>query len=372
LGAYPEAMFTTPLKIGGIVLCGGRSSRMGQPKALLPVGSEVMLQRVVRTLSQVVSPIVVVAAAGQELPPVEARTARDPVEYRGPLAGLAVGLAELRDQVDAVYLTACDVPLLTPAFVAAMIAQLGDFQIAVPRDGQFHHPLAAVYRTSVLPTVETLLATDQLRPVFLFERCPTREVLCEELRAVDPDLDSLANTNTPEEYARVLVRVRVQDRPLPPYTHIPGVTPHPISDPAGHMHGAAEHVDSIAGPLTASEPYLWGRRLFQSSYYWEAHEAWEGLWHALGRSGPRADLVKGLIKLAAAGVKLREYNRDGLQRHLARAEELTTQARAGLLDSEEAAFAERVVIYTRLLRMRELPFPLDQTGRPQVVFPQLP
>ncbi len=117
-------------------------------------------------------------------------------------------------------------PLLTPAFVAAMIAQLGEFQIAVPRDGQFHHPLAAVYRTSVLPTVETLLAADQLRPVFLFERCPTREVSCEELRAVDPDLDSLANANTPEEYARVLVRVRVQDRPLPP------IYAYPRSDPA--------------------------------------------------------------------------------------------------------------------------------------------
>lgn len=364
-------MLTTPLKIGGIVLCGGRSSRMGQPKALLPVGPEVMLQRVVRTLSQVVSPIVVVAAAGQELPPVEARIARDPVEYRGPLAGLAVGLAELRDQVDAVYLTACDVPLLTPAFVTAMVAQLGEFQIAVPRDGQFHHPLAAVYRTSVLPTVEALLSADQLRPVFLFERCPTREVSCEELRAVDPDLDSLANANTSEEYARVLVRVHVQDRPLPPYTHIPGVTPHPISDPAGHMHGATEHVTSITGPLTASESYLWGRRLFQAGYYWEAHEAWEGLWYALGRSGPRADLVKGLIKLAAAAVKLREHNRDGLHRHLARAEELTTQARAGLLDTEEATCAEHAASYARLVRSRELPIPLDQSGRPVVALPRL-
>lgn len=365
-------MPSSELKIGGIVLCGGRSSRMGRPKALLPVGSEVMLQRVVRTLSQVVSPIIVIAAADQELPPVNARIARDPVEYRGPLAGLAVGLKELRDQVDAVYLTACDVPLLTPQFVSAMIAQLGDAQIAVPKESRFHHPLAAVYRTSVLPVVEDLLAADQLRPVFLFERCPTREVSCEELRAIDPDLDSLANANTPDEYARVLVRVRVQDRPLPPYTHIPGVTPHPISDPAGHMHGSVEHVTSIAGPLTASESFLWGRRLFQTGYYWEAHEAWEGLWHALGRSGPRADLVKGLIKLAAAGVKLREHNRDGYHRHMDRAEELATQARAGLSDADEVAFAERVASYVRMLLTRELSFPLDQTGRPVVALRLLP
>jgi molybdopterin-guanine dinucleotide biosynthesis protein A len=331
-----------------------------------------MLQRVVRTLSQVVSPIVVVAAADQELPPVDARVARDPVEYRGPLAGLAVGLEELQDQVDAVYLTACDVPLLTPQFVQAMITQLGDFQIAVPRDGRFHHPLAAVYRTSVLSVVQGLLAADQLRPVFLFERCPTGEVSCEELRAVDPDLDSLVNANTPGEYARVLVRVRVQDRTLPPYTHIPGVTPHPISDPAGHMHGVVEQAASIGGPLTASEPFLWGRRLFHSGYYWEAHEAWEGLWHALGRTGPGADLVKGLIKLAAAGVKVREHNRDGVQRHLTRAEELLTLARAGLSDEDEAVFAARLVSYVSELRTKELSFPADRTGRPVVVFPRLP
>lgn len=362
----------TQLKIGGIVLCGGRSSRMGQPKALLPVGAEVMLQRVVRTLSQVVSPLVVVAAADQALPPIDARVARDPVEYRGPLAGLAVGLAELQDQVDAVYLTACDVPLLTPQFVQAMISRLDDFQIAVPRDGRFHHPLAAVYRTSVLPVVQGLLAADQLRPVFLFEKCPTREVSCEELRVADPDLDSLVNANTPDEYAHVLVRVRVLDRPLPPYTHIPGVTPHPISDPAGHMHGVAEQHTSVEVPLTASELFLWGRRLFHSGFYWEAHEAWEGLWHALGRTGPRADLVKGLIKLAAAGVKVREHNRDGVQRHLARAEELTTLTNAGLSDEEEAVFAARLLSYVSELRTKELSFHVDRTGRPVVVFPRLP
>lgn len=357
-------------RVGGIVLCGGRSSRMGQPKALLPVGSEVMLQRVVRTLSQVVSPIVVVAAADQELPPVNARIARDPVEYRGPLAGLAVGLREQRDEVDAVYLSACDVPLLTPQFVSAMIAQLGDAQIAVPKESRFHHPLAAVYRTSVLPAVEDLLAADQLRPVFLFERCKTREVSCEELRAVDPDLDSLTNTNTPEEYARVLVRVRVQDRPLPPYTHIPGVTPHPISDPAGHMHGAAEHVASIDGPLTAAEPFLWGRRLFQTGNYWEAHEAWEGLWHALGRTGPRADLVKGLIKLAAAGVKVYEKNATGYERHLIRAIELFQSASQHITEEDFIRWTQRLVEYSE--QVLRSPFPKSYGSEPAQLFPHLP
>ncbi len=203
---------------------------MGRAKALLPVGSEVMLQRVVRILSTHVRPIVVVAAADQELPdltetwwnanrPFSGDTAtgspihiaRDPVEYRGPLAGLAVGMTQLRGEVDFVYVSACDAPLLKPAFIRAMIDALGDAEIAVPFDGRYHHPLAAVYRLSVLPVIEELLAADRLRPLFLFEQCRTREVPVEELRQVDPQLDSLCNTNTPEEYEQALARVAAEE-----------------------------------------------------------------------------------------------------------------------------------------------------------------
>jgi hypothetical protein len=77
------------IKVGGIVLCGGRSSRMGVPKLSLPFGPELMLQRVVRLLSTVVDPIIVVAAPGQELPPLDPSVAiiRDRREARGPLEG---------------------------------------------------------------------------------------------------------------------------------------------------------------------------------------------------------------------------------------------------------------------------------------------
>jgi len=67
--------------------------------------------------------------------------------------------------------------------------------------------------------------------------------------------------------------------------------------------------------------------LFNHGYYWEAHEAWEGLWLAVGKSGPVADLLKGLIKLAAAGVKAREGNVAGMVRHARRALELIQHSR---------------------------------------------
>src|SRR5687768_464546 len=102
------------LKVSGIVLCGGQSKRMGQPKAWLPFGSETMLQRVVRILQTVVNPIAVVAAPGQDLPslPPEIIVTRDEEKGRGPLEGLAAGLTALTGRADAAYLSSCDVPFL--------------------------------------------------------------------------------------------------------------------------------------------------------------------------------------------------------------------------------------------------------------------
>jgi len=196
------------MKRGAVILCGGKSTRMGTAKALLPFGPELMLQRVVRLVSEVVSPanMIVVAAAGQQLPalPAEVKIAYDRHENRGPLEGLAAGLKTLEGRVDAVYATSCDVPLLVPAFVERMFELLGEHDIAVPREDKFHHPLAAVYRPAVLPTVESLLAAERFRPVFLFEQHSTREVPIDELRAVDPELASLTNCNRPEDYQRAL------------------------------------------------------------------------------------------------------------------------------------------------------------------------
>jgi molybdopterin-guanine dinucleotide biosynthesis protein A len=193
---------------GAMILCGGRSSRMGRDKASLPFGAETMLQRVVRRLAEVVPTrrMVVVAAADQRLPtlPADVTLAHDHRPERGPLEGLAAGLMALAPDVEAAYVSSCDVPLLVPAFVERLFAELGDCDIAVPRDAEHHHPLAAVYRPSVLSAVQRLLAADRLSPRFLFDEVPTRELPVNELRNVDPELRTLRNLNTPDEYHAAL------------------------------------------------------------------------------------------------------------------------------------------------------------------------
>lgn len=224
------------MRTGAIILCGGRSTRMGRDKASLPFGPESMLARIVRLLSEVVERrrIVLVAAAHQILPdiPSDVVVARDARPERGPLEGLAAGLACVSADIDAVYVTSCDVPLLAPPFVRRMFSLLetpqksdatvddrfvgsaqspvvpttaAEYDIVVPREGDRRHPLAAVYRPAVLTQVRQLLAADQLRPRSLFDLVRTREVPVEELRSVDPRLDTLKNLNTPEDYRAALM-----------------------------------------------------------------------------------------------------------------------------------------------------------------------
>lgn len=192
--------------VGGVVLCGGKSTRMGVPKAVLPFGPETMLQRVVRLLSEVVSQIVVVAAVDQELPalPSGMIVTRDEREARGPLEGLRAGLKALPETVNVAYVTGCDVPLLEPAFVQRMVDLLGDHDIAVMEIEGFTHPLSAVYRRTTLPHIESLLAQDRLRPVFLFDAVRTRRVKPEEMVVADPRLQTLRNLNTRDDYLAAL------------------------------------------------------------------------------------------------------------------------------------------------------------------------
>ena len=181
---------------------------MGRDKATLPFGPEQMLQRVVRLISDAITleRILVVAAPNQMLPelPHGVSVVRDTHQDRGPLEGIATGLRALTNRADAVYATACDVPLLIPAFIDRMFDLLGDFDIAVPFDGEHHHPLAAVYRPTVLTHVERLLKSQRMRPRFLFDEARTREVPVELLRVVDPQLLTLENLNYEQDYFRAL------------------------------------------------------------------------------------------------------------------------------------------------------------------------
>ena len=133
---------------------------------------------------------------------------------------------------------------------------------------------------------------------------------------------------------------------LPPYSFVPGKFPHPHSDPRGHRFGA--DIEPPTMPLTPDWPTSVHHRLavdlFNHGYYWEAHEFWEALWHAAGRTGVEAAFFKALIQLAVVGVKIREGRPDGALTHAHRAVELLTQVRVELGAETLAGFSLRDLI----------------------------
>jgi molybdopterin-guanine dinucleotide biosynthesis protein A len=186
-----------------IVLCGGRSRRMGRDKATLPFGPESMLERVVRLVSEVVGEVWVVAREGQEIAG-EYNVARDSAAGRGPLAGLAAGLGAMA--AERAFLCACDAPLLRPALVERLLELSEGREACVPRIDGHYMVTTAVYSRALLPLAERLLAEDRLRPLHLVEACDARIVGAPELRDVDPELDSLRDCNSPEAYQAALER----------------------------------------------------------------------------------------------------------------------------------------------------------------------
>ena len=207
------------LKRAAIVLCGGKSSRMGFPKWQLPFGDERMLDRILRVTGEVTETQVVVAAEGQALGglPTNVQLAYDEQPERGPLQGIHAGLKALPPGIQAAYVTSCDVPMLCTEFVNALFALLGPkTDIVVPKQENFYHPLSAVYRPRVLPKVADLLAADRLRPVFLFDQVDTQRISVEALRNVDPKLDSLRNLNDADSYLRSIQEAGLDPTALPP------------------------------------------------------------------------------------------------------------------------------------------------------------
>lgn len=111
-------------------------------------------------------------------------------------------------------------------------------------------------------------------------------------------------------------------RSFPRYAYLPGRMPHPVRDPAGHSYGVEP---APIFPTLDSDEFAWGSDLFNHGYYWEAHEAWEGIWQVAAKGSALRTLLKGLILLSAAGVKIREGKRAPALRHAGRAAGLFRQ-----------------------------------------------
>jgi len=185
-----------------VILAGGKSSRMGRPKALLPFDGEPLIAHVVRLLKNIFAETVVVAAPEQELPSLAVRLVRDEVAYQGPVSGIYHGLAASTQEV--CFVTSCDAPFLNLSLISHLLTQIAGCDVVVPYWQERFQPLHAVYRRSLAPLLKAQLLRGELRPIFLYEKVRTQKISENEIRCLDPEGLSLLNMNSPEEYQAAL------------------------------------------------------------------------------------------------------------------------------------------------------------------------
>lgn len=185
---------------------------MGVAKAGLEWHGSTLLHRAAAVVQRTVDgPVVVVAAPGQELPDLPAGVAvvEDPVEGLGPMQGLAAGLAALQDRAETAFVCSTDLPFLHPAYLRRVLRGITDgVDVALPVARGFRQPLAAAYRTRIAGLVADLLGQGNDRPGMIFKHCAVTQLDDAALLAdaavaeFDPELASVVNVNTPEDYRR--------------------------------------------------------------------------------------------------------------------------------------------------------------------------
>ena len=184
--------------LGGVILAGGKSSRMGSPKAFLEIDCEYFISRIYRTLSEVFDSVTIIESertnrytflTGQVFP--------DVYKDCGPLA--AIHSAFVNSRNDVLFVASCDIPLLTVSLIDKLTSAYWGYEAIVPRTSEGVHPLCAVYHRDCMAKIDDYLK-DGGRSIKGFLK--QVNVLCIDL---GPDeAKCLANVNTPEEYKVLL------------------------------------------------------------------------------------------------------------------------------------------------------------------------
>ncbi|HEX7927273.1 MAG TPA: molybdenum cofactor guanylyltransferase [bacterium] len=198
-------------RTGGLILCGGKSSRMGKDKARLPFGDVTLLDLALRHIAEVADEIVVSVPADGDppqptvLPPIPPNWVRDDAAYRGPLFGLLHGFRALAPVAARIVVMPVDMPFLSGVWLRRLLDGLTDHPACAFRWEGYTNALTAAYRANLLPRLEQLVAEGKQRPLALLEGLDVPILEVEQLWRASDGPSPMMDTDTPDDYERALV-----------------------------------------------------------------------------------------------------------------------------------------------------------------------
>ena len=201
------------MNVTGVILAGGKSRRMGEDKRFLHVGEATLLDRTVSVMAMLFPEVLIVIA--QDSPPLTVSGCtvyRDLIADRGSLGGLYTGLVQARNE--RIFVTACDMPFLNPDMIRWFVARDSSADIVMARLPDGLQPLHAVYGKRVVPVLERMALSHELKIRNVASDPSLRVIVVSpsEWGERDPHAQSFRNVNTPAdlEAARAVLRKQAQ------------------------------------------------------------------------------------------------------------------------------------------------------------------
>lgn len=195
------------MKAGAIILSGGKSSRMGKNKALLPFNDKTNIERIRDELQSLFDDIILVTNDPESYEFLNLKSVSDEFPGKGPLAGIHAGL--MASDYEENIVVACDMPFVSAELASTLVQGLKHYDAIIPVIGGKRHPLFAAYQKRIVPEIEACLKEDRLRVIHLLDKLNVRYLEETELQAYsDGSLEEIFfNMNVPEEYEEAKQRV---------------------------------------------------------------------------------------------------------------------------------------------------------------------
>lgn len=183
--------------ITGVILAGGKSSRMGTDKCLMEFQGEKMISRAMDVFRGLFSEIIIVTNLPLEYLDQDARIVTDIFPGKGPIGGIHTGL--FFSSCEHAFVAACDMPFFNPEFISYMISRIGNYDIVVPETEKGPQPLHAIYSRKCLNRIKTLIQEDRLKVTGFYKSFRTLAISPGEISRFDPEKRIFYNFNTPED-----------------------------------------------------------------------------------------------------------------------------------------------------------------------------
>lgn len=184
-------------EVTGVILAGGKSSRMGTDKCLMEFQGEKMISRAMDVFRGLFRDIIIVTNRPLDYLDQDARIVTDIFPGKGPIGGIHTGL--FFSSNEHAFFAACDMPYFNTDFISYMAGRIGNYDIVVPETEEGIQPLHAIYSRRCLHRIKTLIGEDRLKVTGFYKGFRTLAVTRQEIARFDPENRIFYNVNTPED-----------------------------------------------------------------------------------------------------------------------------------------------------------------------------